>query len=156
MQTFFRGSLKIVFLGVALASSSSWGARKILVFPRQAKTFRCQIGPKVLPIPVDEGMVRLQVGVVGAKGKLSWRVPYQTRSNGDNWITKAQVGTAEPNAQGSFDVELDAVEALGLASTRALRIELTSLRGQQTHCESDLNTINAEIPSLSPVTARLR
>ena len=158
-------SASILLLGLTLDA----GERKITVFPKNAKGFRCQVGPEKLPVGLDEGMLRLKVGIVGGKGPFYWRVPFRKWTDGDNSISLAQAGESK-DEQGYFGIALDPTKLPYHAEKQLVQLRLIAKNGDEAYCTTELSLIDQPqtvadekkpatqevAPALLPVQATVR
>ncbi len=160
--TIFSASILLLSLTVNAAQ------RQITVFPKNAKGFRCQVGPEKLPIALEEGMLRLKVGIVGGKGPFYWRVPFRKWSDGDNQISLAQAGESK-DEQGYFGIALDPTKLPYHSDKQLVQLRLIAKNGDEANCTTELSIIDRPqnvateqpateevAPALLPVQATVR
>lgn len=126
-----------------VTSSAGFAERKVTVFPKNSKKFRCQVGPDSIPVTVEEGMIKLRVGVVGGKGPFYWRVPFRQWSNGDNNVSLAQAGESVPSADGRFTITVDATQLRDNNLEKKIELRLIAKDGAETQCTTQIAAIEA-------------
>lgn len=164
-----RAALTIISASILLLGFTvDAGGRKITVFPKNAKGFRCQVGPEKLPVALEEGMLRLRVGIVGGKGPFYWRVPFRKWSDGDNQISLAQAGESD-DEQGYFGIALDPSKLPYHPDKQLVQLRLIAKNGAEANCTTELSIIDRPksvvtdqpatmevAPALLPVQATVR
>jgi|GEM_PF-4603136 len=138
-----RAALTIISASILLLSLTvNATERKITVFPKNAKGFRCQVGPEKLPVALEEGMLRLKVGIVGGKGPFYWRVPFRKWSDGENNISLAQAGELPADNQGYFGIALDPTKLPYHAEKQLVQLRVFAKNGDEANCTTELSILD--------------
>lgn len=136
---------KIIGVGIVagtclFSSAPAVAAKAITVYPKNAKAFRCQVGPERLPVTVEDGMLTLKVGTVGAEGPYYWRVPFRSWNNGDNAISLAQAGDTT-SKDSEFTIAVDVMKLPVDNEAKKIELRLFSKNGKETVCTTQIAAI---------------
>lgn len=137
--------LGFVVWGLLGTTASFAQERNITVFPNHGKSLHCQVGPETTPVKLEEGMLKLKVGVTGAKGPFEWRVPYRSwREESGSQITLAQAGSSS-DAKAIFSIELDPTRLPYDSDNKQVLVRVYDKKGDYTECTTPLALVDAPI-----------
>jgi hypothetical protein len=137
-------SLFITVLVLATVALPVEAKRQVTVTPKNSKAFRCQVGPESIPMVIEDGMLRLRVGVVGAKGPYYWRVPFRQYSNGENAVSLAQAGEMAAT-KGEFTIAVDTTQLTSDNEARKIDLLLVAKNGEETKCTTQIALLETAV-----------
>lgn len=127
-------SVAVLLLSLITAVTEAKGPQTILISPAWNKDpFQCQFRPDSFPPEVHGDLVRFRVTVKGGKSPYTWRIPLYKYQNGANDVAMARVGTASPDNNRSFTIDLSVLD-LEKTEHRDLEVRLESQDSLEAKC----------------------
>lgn len=110
----------------------------------------CRFQPDTSPPVVKDEAIRFRVTVDGVRGgKVRWRLPIYSGSNGANDIAVARIGDGKPGEDHSFTIDLNIADLQRSGDSQDLELEVSTEQGRKTVCKTGGDPVRMALRNLS-------